>query len=153
MSFAYIICANEEDIKRIKRVAEEKLNIKVSINNGFSLIIEQRISRILHNLGVSSASKGYKLLKDTIMYYYEHQNINNFYKDLYPIIATINNISINTLDKNISRVIEKSINNADYNYLEKLFGSSIDINKGKPTNKEYIITVVEAININIDFEM
>ena len=153
MSFAYIICANEEDIKRIKNIAEDNLNIKVTINDGINSIIEQRVTSILHNLGVSSGLKGYKLLKDTIMYYLVNQDINNFYKDLYPIVAKENNISVNTLDKSISRVIEKSINNADYNYLDKIFGSSIDIDKGKPTNKEYIITIVEAININVDFKM
>ena len=153
MSFAYIICANEEDIRRLKSVVENNLNIEVTINSGINSIIEKRVIRILHNLGVSNSLKGYKLLKDTIMYYLRNQYINNFNKDLYPVIAKENNISVNTLDKSISRVIEKSINNADYDYLEKLFGSSIDINKGKPTNKEYIMTVVEAININIDFKM
>lgn len=153
MGYAYIICANEEDLIGLKSLAKSKLNLEININSNINILLEERIIRLLHNLGVSNNLKGYKLLKDSIFYYLSHQEIENFNKDLYPIVAKENNISIKTLDKSISRVIEKSWINADYDYIDKLFGSSIDIDKGKPTNKLYIMTVVEAININVDFKM
>ncbi len=153
MGLAYIICANEEDIYKLKTLAEEKLKIDININNVSNIILEQRITHILHDLGISSNLKGYKLLKECITYYFLNKSVNNFNKDLYPAIAESNNISVKSLDKCISRVIEKGLLNADYELVDKLFGSSIDIDKGKPTNKSFIMTIVEAININIDFKV
>ena len=126
--------------------------IKYLTNNNITRIVENKekqITKILHDLGLPSNMKGYRYIKDSINTIYNKSDIKSFTKELYPMIAN----KYNTQGKNVERAIRNAIdiswNRANWELMEEIFGYSIDQDKAKPTNKEYIITIVEYLKQNI----
>lgn len=123
---------------------EEKL-LEIS-NCKDNKCIEKEVVEILHNLGVPTHLKGYEYLKKSIISSYEN-NIKNLYTDLYPLVAADFSTSEICVEKNIRTAIETSWNRGNYNTIEEVFGYSVCSLKGKPTNLQYIMTIVEKLKL------
>ena len=109
--------------------------------------ILKRISITLKKLGISPSKEGYYYLKDGI-YICVTKNV-RIPKDLYPEIAKKYHKSSSAIEKAIRTAIEIGWINCDYNYSEELFSNTINYNKGKPTNYEFIATITEDINLDL----
>lgn len=66
----------------------------------------------------------------------------------YYIVGCKYNKSIDVIDKNIQNSISHVWLKGDIKCLEKEFGSTIDPSKGKPTNKQFIATIIEKITLS-----
>ena len=51
------------------------------------------------------------------------------------------------VERAIRHAIEVSWNRADYELMNKIFGHSIDYDKAKPTNSEFLVTVSDALKL------
>ena len=67
---------------------------------------------------------------------------------VYPFIALKFETTIYSVERNIRSSIEVAWERCDVNILEELFGYTIDYNKGKPTNKEFIAMITDKITVN-----
>ena len=70
---------------------------------------------------------------------------------VYKELADIYNTKVSNIESSIRYAIEISWHRGDIDLIERLFGYSINISKVKPTNTEYLATIVESIIIN-DFK-
>ncbi|HOP66078.1 MAG TPA: sporulation transcription factor Spo0A, partial [Bacilli bacterium] len=105
---------------------------------------------LLHSLGIPSHIKGYKYLKEAIFMVYEDYLLaTNVMKGLYQKIANKNNTTVLRVERAMRHAIEIGWNRGDYNLIEELFGNSIDFNKSKPTNLEFITTIVDKLKIDM----
>jgi two-component system response regulator (stage 0 sporulation protein A) len=97
-------------------------------------------------MGISSKYNGYKYLKDSIrmFYFYPESSIT---KEIYNTLAIKYRVSKSCIERSINRAIVEGFNRNDYDYIEKIFGSSISMSRGIPTNVELIETIVERLNI------
>lgn len=120
---------------------EEKI---MDINK--DLNINYNIYDLLYKFGISRNLKGYKYIQDSLSYVYENNNI--FIKDIYKKVSNINNSTPYNIERAIRNAIETGCKKGDITYYEKVFGYSIDYNKAKPTNKQFIFTVYEYLNHN-----
>lgn len=102
------------------------------------------IANYLLNLGFNPIRSGYKYLIDLIELYL-YGNIMPLKNIGYKIIAEKYEKSIDTIDKNIQNCISYVWLRGDLVQLEKEFGSTIDSDRGKPTNKQLIATLGEKI--------
>jgi two-component system response regulator (stage 0 sporulation protein A) len=136
----------EDLVARIMEVANksyDKRNIDLHHNN---LIVS--ITKILHELGIPSHIKGYQYIRDGIGIIYEKpETIGGITKELYPELAKRFNTTVSRVERAIRHAIEVSWNRGSWDLMEEIFGHSVDIDKAKPTNSEFIVTIADKLRL------
>lgn len=106
------------------------------------------ITKILHELGVPSHIKGYQYIREGISIIYERPEvIGGITKELYPDIAKTFSTTVSRVERAIRHAIEVSWNRGNWDLMEEIFGHSVDIDKAKPTNSEFIVTVADKLRL------
>jgi len=106
--------------------------------------------KALHSLGIPSHIKGYKYLKEGILLLYDDPMLgSHIMKNLYPKIALICNTTSRCVEKSIRHALEIGWDRGDYKLMEEIFGHSISFNKTKPTNSEFMVTLVDKLKIDM----
>ena len=121
----------------------EKKTINLLNNN-----LQVSISRMLHELGMPSHIKGYQYIREAILMVYDNPEIvGGITKELYPELATKFDTTVSRVERAIRHAIEVSWNRGDWDLMEDVFGHSVDIDKAKPTNSEFIVTVADKLRL------
>ena len=103
---------------------------------------------MLHDLGIPSHIKGYNYIREGISLVYENPSmIGGITKELYPALASRFDTTVSRIERAIRHAIEVSWNRGDLDYMEELFGHSVDIDRAKPTNSEFIVTLADKLRI------
>ena len=106
------------------------------------------ITKMLHELGMPSHIKGYQYIREGITMIYNDPNIiGGITKELYPELASKFDTTVSRVERAIRHAIEVSWNRGSWDYMEELFGHSVDIDKAKPTNSEFIVTVADKLRL------
>ena len=126
-----------------KRDDKENRNINIYHNN-----LQISVTKILHELGVPSHIKGYQYIREGIILLYNNPDmIGGITKELYPEIANKFDTTVSRVERAIRHAIEVSWNRGDWDLMEEIFGHSVDIDKAKPTNSEFIVTVADKLRL------
>lgn len=131
----------EELTNRINNYFDDNTNNNVKYNN-----IKLKISRLLHELGIPSNVKGYEYVREAILELYNNQNL-GITKEIYPKIANKYNTSVSKVERSIRHAIEVSSNRGNIELMEEIFGHSVDIERAKPTNSEFIVTIADKLKL------
>ncbi len=108
------------------------------------------ITKMLHELGMPSHIKGYQYIREGISIIYNNPSlIGGITKELYPDLATKFDTTVSRVERAIRHAIEVSWNRGNWDYMEEIFGHSVDIDKAKPTNSEFIVTVADKLRLEI----
>lgn len=134
---------------------ETKINMTMSAKKSNDRIldvgskdIQITITKLLHSLGIPSHIKGYQFIRTAITLVYENPNlIGGITKDLYPEISEKFNTSITRVERAIRHAIEVSWLRGDIELMEEIFGHSVDIDRSKPTNSEFIVTIADKLRL------
>lgn len=111
--------------------------------------MERKISKILHNLGVPSHIKGYIYIRESIKMMYESSDlVGGITKEIYPEIARKFDSTISRVERAIRHAIEISWSRGDYDVMEEIFGHSVDYDRSKPTNSEFIATIADHLRLS-----
>ena len=122
---------------------KESKNVNIYHNN-----LQISVTKILHELGVPSHIKGYQYIREGIILLYNNPDmIGGITKELYPEIATKFDTTVSRVERAIRHAIEVSWNRGDWNLMEEIFRHSVDIDKAKPTNSEFIVTVADKLRL------
>ena len=106
------------------------------------------VTKILHELGVPSHIKGYQYIRDGILMIYDNPEIvGGITKELYPDVAKKYNTTVSRVERAIRHAIEVSWNRGNWDLMEEIFGHSVDIDKAKPTNSEFIVTIADKLRL------
>lgn len=106
------------------------------------------ITKMLHELGMPSHIKGYQYIREGVIMIYNDPNIiGGITKELYPELAGKFDTTVSRVERAIRHAIEVSWNRGNWDYMEELFGHSVDIDKAKPTNSEFIVTVADKLRL------
>ena len=134
--------------KRILDTAENK-NYKTDLQDSKSKNIDLSITKILHSLGIPSHIRGFQYIRDGIyMMYKEPGLIGGITKELYPELAGKYDTTVSRVERAIRHAIEVSWNRGSWDMMEELFGHSVDIDKAKPTNSEFIVTLADKLRMD-----
>ena len=118
--------------------------INVGYNN-----LNISISKMLHELGIPSHIKGYQYIREAITLVYEHPElIGGITKELYPLVGKTFDTSTSRVERAIRHAIEVSWNRGDWDLMEEIFGHSVDIDRAKPTNSEFIVTIADKLKLD-----
>ena len=143
----YIDCYINLLEARIKEVVVEEKN-ELYADKRINKEIQLRVTELLHTLGVPSQIKGYQYLREGILMLYESTGlIGGITKEVYPEIAIRYNTTASRVERAIRHAIEVSWNRADYATMNKLFGHSIDYDRAKPTNSEFMVTLSDTLRL------
>lgn len=113
--------------------------------------LQVSITKTLHELGVPSHIKGYQYIREGITIVYERPEIvGGITKELYPEIAKKYSTTVSRVERAIRHAIEISWNRGNWQLMEDIFGHSVDIDKAKPTNSEFIVTVADKLRLEFN---
>jgi len=128
--------------KRILSLNNKKRNTKL-FNQ------EAIIADLLHNLGIPSHIRGYQFIKEGIgIIYNNNNNISYITKDVYPEIAKKFDTTPTRVERSIRHAIEVSWNRGNLDFMEEIFGYSVDIDRAKPTNSEFMVTIADKLRLD-----
>lgn len=141
-------------VSRIKQLKEPITNmsrINYFGNMGCSNVdLETRVTNILHEIGVPAHIRGYHYMREAIIMAIGDIDVLNYItKELYPSIAKKCNTTPSRVERAIRHAIEVAWNRGRIDIIDNLFGYTINTNKGKPTNSEFIALIADRLRLEL----
>lgn len=110
--------------------------------------IETQVTKIIHQIGVPAHIKGYQYLRTAIMLTIKDNDIiNSVTKILYPSVAKKYSTTTSRVERAIRHAIEVAWDRGDVDTLNSYFGYTIQNNRGKPTNSEFIAMIADNLRL------
>ena len=110
--------------------------------------IEAQVTKIIHQIGVPAHIKGYQYLRTAILMTISDSDIiNSVTKVLYPSVAKKYSTTTSRLERAIRHAIEVAWDRGDIDTLNSYFGYTIQNNRGKPTNSEFIAMIADNLRL------
>jgi len=110
--------------------------------------IEAQVTRIIHQIGVPAHIKGYQYLRTAILLTVKDSEIiNSVTKILYPSVAKKYSTTTSRVERAIRHAIEVAWDRGDVDTLNSYFGYTIQNNRGKPTNSEFIAMIADNLRL------
>ena len=101
--------------------------------------LELMVTEIIHQIGVPAHIKGYHYLREAIILSVKNSEIiNSVTKLLYPTVAKNHGTTSSRVERAIRHAIEVAWDRGDIDVLNSYFGYTIQNDRGKPTNSEFI---------------
>ena len=111
--------------------------------------IETQVTKVIHQIGVPAHIKGYQYLRTAIMMTVEDSDIiNSVTKILYPSVAKKYATTSSRVERAIRHAIEVAWDRGDVETLNSYFGYTIQNNRGKPTNSEFIAMIADNLRLS-----
>ena len=130
---------------KIKLISNIDLSNTVSINSE----IPKTITKMLHELGIPSHIKGYTYIREGISMLYEDPSmIGSITKELYPKLATKFDTTESRVERAMRHAIEVGWTRSDWKLTEDIFGQSVDYDRSKPTNSEFLVTLADKLRLD-----
>lgn len=138
--------ANQNAIIR----SDYSMDTKKSYHMPVQRNLEVEVTNIMHEIGVPAHIKGYQYLRDAIMMVVKDLDIiNSITKQLYPSIARGYNTTPSRVERAIRHAIEVAWSRGQVEAIDALFGYTVSIGKGKPTNSEFIAMVADKLRLEM----
>lgn len=113
-------------------------------------IIKYITDRML-NLGISANLKGYYYIRDAVMMsVLEMERLDKITTRIYPDVAKKYGTTSSSVERAIRHAIEISFLKGNLEIFEEIFGYTIDSEKGKPTNSEFIALVSDHVRLKFN---
>ena len=110
--------------------------------------LEADVTDIIHEIGVPAHIKGYQYLRDAIVMVVEDMDLlGAVTKELYPAIAKQNKTTPSRVERAIRHAIEVAWNRGKLETIDTLFGYTVQNDKGKPTNSEFIAIIADKLRV------
>ncbi|MCM1157021.1 MAG: sporulation transcription factor Spo0A [Bacteroidales bacterium] len=106
------------------------------------------VTQMIHEIGVPAHIKGYLYLRTAILMAVDNMDIlNAVTKQLYPDIAKEHGTTDTRVERAIRHAIEVAWERGNIDMIHDLFGYTIQADKGKPTNSEFIALMADRIRL------
>ena len=110
--------------------------------------VEQLVTKILHEIAMPAHIKGYQYLREAIIFTVNDMDaINAVTKVLYPAVARKFGTTASRVERAIRHAIEVAWDRGDVDTLNSYFGYTIQNNRGKPTNSEFIAMIADNLRL------
>ena len=108
------------------------------------------VSDIIHQIGVPAHIKGYQYLREAIMLCVnDSEMVSSVTKLLYPTVAKKFKTTSSRVERAIRHAIEVAWDRGDVDVLSSYFGYTIQSERGKPTNSEFIAMISDKLRLNM----
>lgn len=111
--------------------------------------LEKRVSNLLIQLGVPMKNRGFKYLKEAIIISLKNPKVlDGITKRLYPAIAKEFDTTWERVERCIRSAIEYAFRKGNMRKIHEIFKDTYSVDKGKTTNLEFLVGIVEYIKIS-----
>ncbi len=108
------------------------------------------VSRIMHQIGVPAHIRGYQYLREAIILSVNNSEmISSVTKILYPTVAKTFKTTPSRVERAIRHAIEVAWDRGDVDVLSSYFGYTIQNERGKPTNSEFIAMISDNLKLQM----
>ena len=112
--------------------------------------LELMITEIIHEIGVPAHIKGYHYLREAIILSVKNSEIiNSVTKLLYPTVAKSHKTTASRVERAIRHAIEVAWDRGNIEVLNSYFGYTIQNDRGKPTNSEFIAMISDKLRLKL----
>lgn len=112
--------------------------------------LELMVTEIIHQIGVPAHIKGYHYLREAIILSVKNSDIvNSVTKLLYPTVAKNHSTTASRVERAIRHAIEVAWDRGDIDVLNSYFGYTIQNDRGKPTNSEFIAMISDKLRLKL----
>ena len=112
--------------------------------------LELMVTEIIHQIGVPAHIKGYHYLREAIILSVKNSEIiNSVTKLLYPTVAKHHGTTSSRVERAIRHAIEVAWDRGDIDVLNSYFGYTIQNDRGKPTNSEFIAMISDKLRLRL----
>lgn len=130
-------------VKRISMISIPELNTSDD-NSRLDMIVTD----IIHQIGIPAHIKGYHYLREAIILSLnDEEMLESITKLLYPTVAKNFNTTASRVERAIRHAIETAWDRGDVDVLNGMFGYTISVCKGKPTNSEFIALITDNLRL------
>lgn len=135
-------------IQRVRQLANNKSNRPVPQIRSRSLDAE--VTNVIHEIGIPAHIKGYMYLREAIvMVVGRIELMGAVTKELYPMVAVKFHTTPSRVERAIRHAIEVAWNRGNFEAINSLFGYTVSIDRGKPTNSEFIAMVADKLRMEL----
>lgn len=137
--------AQKEMALQIEEIAAVTINFEESV--------ERDITDIIRQVGIPANIKGYQYLREAIkMSVKDVGNLQYITKMLYPSIAQKFHTNSSSVERAIRHAIGVAWSRGNRDYINEIFGYTMQEEKGKPTNSEFIALVTDRLRMEYGME-
>ncbi len=112
--------------------------------------LEVVVSQIMHQIGVPAHIRGYQYLREAIILSVNNSEmISSVTKILYPTVAKTFKTTPSRVERAIRHAIEVAWERGDVDVLSSYFGYTIQAERGKPTNSEFIAMISDNLKLRM----
>ncbi|MGN0546978.1 MAG: sporulation transcription factor Spo0A [Acutalibacteraceae bacterium] len=112
--------------------------------------LEVVVSQIMHQIGVPAHIRGYQYLREAIILSVNNSEmISSVTKVLYPTVAKVFKTTPSRVERAIRHAIEVAWDRGDVDVLSSYFGYTIQNERGKPTNSEFIAMISDNLKLRM----
>ena len=138
-------------VERLEQILDGE-NLLTPERSNDKCSIESMVTGIIHEIGVPAHIKGYQYLRTAILLAFRDSDIiNSVTKMLYPSVAKKYATTTSRVERAIRHAIEVAWDRGDIDTLNSYFGYTIQNNRGKPTNSEFIAMIAD--NLRLKYKM
>ena len=106
------------------------------------------LRKTLDQIGVKHSLKGYGYIISAVEKCLENRSkLISIIKGLYTEIAEENSDTVWRVERSIRHAIEVTWTNGNTNAINKIFGCTVSVEKGKPTNSEFIALITDFVSL------
>ncbi len=140
----------------LARIRQLTKNAPTTSNNGGQMAtsipqarsLDVEVTKIIHQMGVPAHVKGYQYLRDAIIMVVNEVNLMGAVtKELYPMIAEKYDTTASRVERAIRHAIELAWDRGNVELMNHYFGYTINVERGKPTNSEFIAMIADKLRI------
>ena len=107
-----------------------------------------QITNVIHEIGIPAHIRGYMYVREAItLVVNDIELLSAVTKELYPSIAKKFNTTPSRVERAIRHAIEVAWGRAQVETINNLFGYTINNEKGRPTNSEFIAMVADKLRL------
>jgi len=111
---------------------------------------EVEVTRMIHQMGVPAHVKGYQYLRDAIVsVVLDVSLLGAVTKELYPTIAVKYQTTPSRVERAIRHAIELAWDRGNVDFMNRYFGYTINVDRGKPTNSEFVAMVADKLRMSM----
>jgi len=123
------------------------------VTTNASLSLENRITSVIHEIGIPAHIKGYQNVREAIATAVRNPAaIGAVTKTLYPGVAETFGTTPSRVERAIRHAIEVAWDRGDLETLQSIFGYTVSNIKGKPTNSEFIAMIADRLQLQLRSE-
>lgn len=112
------------------------------------VLVQQLIQGVMLDIGVPSHLLGYSYMRDAVLIACQKDGLlSAVTTELYPKVALMHGTTAAKVERSLRHAVEATWNRANIENLHKLFGYSVSMKSGRPTNSEFIARVTELVTL------